>query len=622
MLQNATDIFIIQTASRKFLENLEEVINSEATSPVVRERLLDVLASAAYAHGKKPGKEGFSSTWRKVRPTWMPAEGVPFDQEDGLFESAFPRRTGGDSVGPGVMQGAGVGVSTMGMQQLAPQAPPVAGVNMKEDQSRRYQDGEKYLAHLAQQSSYEAARQDLPPPPYSASPTPVVPFRRKLNRGIIPPEEDIRRLMQECDVARNNAQVFSQALTFATPSTLGTDPVIQEFHNKCRTSQELIVAEIPWASAGAERSRLAAANAKKNAMDSGSDSAHGKLSKSRQNGSAAPPTPPTDLTKEEKLLAALLTANQELVDVFRIYEELEKLAFAEMEEKEIAKRSRVETKLNRTQIHYIGPDGSLLMEPASTGASSSRSGSPTIPSASSRKTSATSLPSGAVSPAPPTGGKRTGRALPLPPADHLSAPNSDVSSIPPSPMGYPQQQQRSSQPQPSPPPPLLQHPPQATSQVPPSQPHHADHSFHASLGGHPTLNLPPAASNGPRQPAWKTQPRSRQQDIEEDRSQRDRDGNEYLTHPAQQGAHEAMEQQRQPYQKHAPITLESLMEIQSPVDLTGQVEIPNLRSAAQGGLSDVYIGLMGERKVAVKQLRIRKSKKQEAYWEDANERVN
>jgi len=71
------------------------------------------------------------------------------------------------------------------------------------------------------------------------------------------------------------------------------------------------------------------------------------LTKKPQNGSV-------DLTKEEKLLAALLTANQELVEVFRIYEELEKLAFDEMEEREVAKRSKAETKLDRTVSLFFG----------------------------------------------------------------------------------------------------------------------------------------------------------------------------------------------------------------------------------------------------------------------------
>lgn len=108
----------------------------------------------------------------------------------------------------------------------------------------------------------------------------------------------------------------------------------------------MIVAQIPWASAGAERSRAAAA-AKRAGKESSSDGGtNGKLLKRQQNG--APKDASLDLTKEERLLAALLQANEELIEVFRIYEELEKMAFAEMEEKEIAKRSIVETRIDRT----------------------------------------------------------------------------------------------------------------------------------------------------------------------------------------------------------------------------------------------------------------------------------
>lgn len=49
MLRNSSELFISQCASRKFLDTLEDVITSSRTSPVVRERLLEVLAAAAYA---------------------------------------------------------------------------------------------------------------------------------------------------------------------------------------------------------------------------------------------------------------------------------------------------------------------------------------------------------------------------------------------------------------------------------------------------------------------------------------------------------------------------------------------------------------------------------------------
>ena len=51
MLRNSSDIFITQSTSRKFLDALEELISSPRTSPVVRERLLEVIAAAAFASG-------------------------------------------------------------------------------------------------------------------------------------------------------------------------------------------------------------------------------------------------------------------------------------------------------------------------------------------------------------------------------------------------------------------------------------------------------------------------------------------------------------------------------------------------------------------------------------------
>lgn len=48
MLRNASDVFMQQISQRKFIEVLEDVLTSPRTSPVVRERLMEVLAAAAY----------------------------------------------------------------------------------------------------------------------------------------------------------------------------------------------------------------------------------------------------------------------------------------------------------------------------------------------------------------------------------------------------------------------------------------------------------------------------------------------------------------------------------------------------------------------------------------------
>jgi hypothetical protein len=49
-----------QIMSRKFLDTLEEVLTSARTSPVVRERLMDVLAAVAYASQKSKSSLNFS----------------------------------------------------------------------------------------------------------------------------------------------------------------------------------------------------------------------------------------------------------------------------------------------------------------------------------------------------------------------------------------------------------------------------------------------------------------------------------------------------------------------------------------------------------------------------------
>ncbi|KAF9256314.1 kinase-like protein [Marasmius fiardii PR-910] len=53
MLRNSSEIFIERSTSRRFLDTLEDLLLSPKTSPVVRERVLEVLAAAAYASGSK-----------------------------------------------------------------------------------------------------------------------------------------------------------------------------------------------------------------------------------------------------------------------------------------------------------------------------------------------------------------------------------------------------------------------------------------------------------------------------------------------------------------------------------------------------------------------------------------
>ncbi|KAH9964352.1 hypothetical protein BGW80DRAFT_1462872 [Lactifluus volemus] len=92
MLRNSSELFVYQCMKSKFMDTLEDVITSQRTSPIVRERLLDVLAAAAYASAPSSKNESrFRVLWRKVKPPGKPDEGVPFDYDNDIFNPPSPR---------------------------------------------------------------------------------------------------------------------------------------------------------------------------------------------------------------------------------------------------------------------------------------------------------------------------------------------------------------------------------------------------------------------------------------------------------------------------------------------------------------------------------------------------
>lgn len=120
-------------------------------------------------------------------------------------------------------------------------------------------------------------------------------------------------------------------------------PIIsQEFYAKCRASQELIYAQIPWASSNAERSRLAK---EKEQQQSPPKIVNGKPISPP---ASIDPDNPNDKTPEEKLLDALLAANTEIMDALQQYEDMEQIG----REREAEDRSRKETRMNR-QVPFL-----------------------------------------------------------------------------------------------------------------------------------------------------------------------------------------------------------------------------------------------------------------------------
>jgi len=219
---------------------------------------------------------------------------------------------------------------------------------------------------------------------------------------VISVEEDIRRLFQECKVGRGNASLLSEALMFAKPEDLKEREIIREFYVRCRASQELIFAQIPWATAGAERSR---------------EQQLSIIEKKRTISPNLAGQENTEITTEERLLAALLATNADLLEALRMYDDLKRL-LAEPDEWAVS---------THRHSNHSSIDSMSFAKPSST--SSSASPSPASSRASSMiEVPPESIPNPAVKGAHPTTltpGHQQSLAPP-PPAPHgprLLSPN-------------------------------------------------------------------------------------------------------------------------------------------------------------------------------------------------------
>ena len=85
MLLYAPARFLRQCAKIKFLNTLEEVLNSQSTLRVVRERLLDVLAGAVAATSYQD-VSGLGVLWRKVKSSGKPDKVDQYPRCANLFD--------------------------------------------------------------------------------------------------------------------------------------------------------------------------------------------------------------------------------------------------------------------------------------------------------------------------------------------------------------------------------------------------------------------------------------------------------------------------------------------------------------------------------------------------------
>ncbi|CAE6339618.1 unnamed protein product [Rhizoctonia solani] len=326
LMRNCGQYFVGHTTSRKFLGKIEEIALSPATSPVVRDRLVEVIGTSVYLLRESKNLKPYQATWKKLRlqlKLTHPVEGLEIPADDPILNPT-PHRP------------------PSSLRQLAPNElvqpdiqANIAGV------TEGLAKVELEPAHPAERRSAHDGERDQ---------------RRDRNRntqstyGVISPEEDMRRLFEECEIARDNCRILADSLVYATPDSIATNTVIKEFREKCMKSQEIIGAQIDWATAIADRARA---------------------EQTSVNGSGE-----IDPTAEEQLLQALVMAHGELNDVFKTYDDLERIAISEREEAEVRARSKFELRLDRSKYQQLDGGEVYMISSDNHGASRSQTHTP------------------------------------------------------------------------------------------------------------------------------------------------------------------------------------------------------------------------------------------------------
>ncbi|CAE6513328.1 unnamed protein product [Rhizoctonia solani] len=326
LMRNCTQYFVAHTTSRKFLGKIEEVALNPTTSPVVRDRLVEVIGTSVYLLRDSRNLKPYQSTWKKLRLQLKlnhPIEGLEIPADDPILNptphrppSSLRHLPPSEPIQPDIVPN--VATVTQGLTRV--ELEPAPGI-----ERRNTRDGER------------DRRRERP-------------RNVESTYGVISPEEDMRRLFEECEVARDNCRILADSLVYATPESITSNTVIKEFRAKCMKSQEIIGAQIDWATAVADRARA---------------------EQLTLNGPGE-----TVPTAEEQLLQALVTANAELNDAFKTYDDLERIAISEREEAEVRARSKVELRLDRTKYQQLEGGDVYIIPPDNHGPSRSQTHSP------------------------------------------------------------------------------------------------------------------------------------------------------------------------------------------------------------------------------------------------------
>ncbi|GAA98912.1 uncharacterized protein L969DRAFT_18525 [Mixia osmundae IAM 14324] len=191
-------------------------------------------------------------------------------------------------------------------------------------------------------------------------------------------EYHTKNLKKEAEVALHSARMLQETLQFTQPEDMDSNELINEFYAQCQQRQFMFIDAIPWATSEADRARSAAQaqHLRDHAASATQDEALAASNPFADTAAAAMNAPGAEETHEEKLLDLLLSANSEIVEAFRLYEDMEREKRALEEQRIVEERSKVETKMDRAQYDQDLDGMNYLSVGNQPVAGSSRSNSP------------------------------------------------------------------------------------------------------------------------------------------------------------------------------------------------------------------------------------------------------
>ncbi|KAJ7646740.1 hypothetical protein FB45DRAFT_180933 [Roridomyces roridus] len=255
-------------------------------------------ASALFAvvNGERPARpSGMPDTlWRLVSECWSENPRTRPSSTVVAQTTTFP--ISGQPKTPPSGSSASSVSSADSHDHLHIDAPKLVAARSPEDSRKEIQLQQQQRPGIEEKLTPKRNRMESPPraDQVVSDTDAVVSEARSEAQRVVFPKED-HRLFRQCNDAREYAQLLLDAVR--EPVSDEQADIVALLQEKCTSSQKFLVSQIPWATEGAERSRV------------GRDSA----------ASAADVT----ATLEEKLLADLLDANERIIEASTLYDDFE-----------------------------------------------------------------------------------------------------------------------------------------------------------------------------------------------------------------------------------------------------------------------------------------------------------